>query len=99
MNDGVKANDAGQRCFFELEVEHIAALELDVGMKATSLLDHLRRKIDAAHGHAAILQIAGDVSGPASELADHSLSANAVGEAIENGPVEGFAGQLLGEFL
>ncbi|GAC1651185.1 MAG: hypothetical protein NVS4B8_25980 [Herpetosiphon sp.] len=64
-------------------------------MQSLCLPDHFRRDVDAAHLHAQRIQVSGDLTGTATEVADRPRVPSLFGQQLQHVAVEG----LVGEFV
>ena len=80
-----------------VEVQHVPLAERHARVKPASFLDHGGRQIDPGGIRAAVVEVARDVTGAASKLADWTGAAHLVGEAIEKLAVQWLAGKLVGQ--
>src|SRR5947199_7699796 len=83
MDDGIEANDSRQGRVGNLEGPHIASLKRNVRIQTPRPFDHLCRKVDAAHAHKPILQVARNLAGPAADFTNLALTFHGFGKLVE----------------
>src|SRR5437764_14188425 len=80
MDDGIEANDSRQGRVGNLEGPHIASLKRNVRIQTPRPIDHICRKVDAAHTHKTILQVARSLAGPAADFTNIALTFHGFGK-------------------
>src|SRR5580704_15594815 len=68
MNDGIKSHDAGQGIIRQLQSQHISLRESNLRIELLSLFQHSLGKVQSKDGDARLVQIAGYVTGTATDI-------------------------------
>src|SRR5262245_17241179 len=91
VHDRVEGDHAREALGRQVERPHVSHPELQLGIEPPCLLDHLRRQVDADHGHALLMQVSRDVAGAAAEVGHEAATAHLLGEPVEEMAIEGLA--------
>jgi hypothetical protein len=95
VDDRVKRGDARPSSVGRVECQHVAWSKLDGRSQATGLLDHRRRQVDSTNVDPLLMQVPSDVTRAATQVARRSDTAHAVGEPVEQLPIERLVLQLV----
>ncbi len=95
VDQGIKGRDPGPGAVGDVKRRQVGLAEFDRRGEPSRLFDHHRRQVDAAHLDALFVQVTGDVSRPATQVAGRPDVPHGGGEAVEKLPVERLVFQLI----
>ena len=87
--DRVKCRDSRPSLVSNRESSHVSLIEFDSRIQSPSAFYHSPRQIHTANLNSASMEIAGDVSGPATKVAGNARVAHALGKAVEQSTIQG----------
>lgn len=91
VQDRVEANDSSKGRAGHVKRPQVASSERDRRMPRLSDLNHARRDVDPEDVDAALVEVPGDHSRPASNVANLAPTPNCIGIPIEDLAFDGFA--------
>src|SRR5580700_9481425 len=95
VDDRVKRGDSRPTLVCRLERQHVALSKVHGGSQATGPLDHRRRQVDPTNVDPLLVQVTGNVSGAATQIARRPDATNLSGEPVEQLTVERLVLQLV----
>ena len=90
MKNTIKGSDPAPGTITIRQGQHVALMEMDARIQPLRFGNHARREIDTQSGYALAMQIAGDLSGSAAQIADGAEVACFPGQAVQAGAVKRF---------
>src|SRR6185369_12700997 len=83
MYDGIKRHDSSEASVREVGTCHVVHAKLNPGVEARRHFDHARGEVGSDHRDTLLVQVAGDMSGPAAEVGHDPPPARRFGETIQ----------------